>query len=157
MLSFNRGSKVSVEGGVVWDLEDAEAEDLEVNHAKRLVVLLVCAVDICRSRDGLVNVFISSSSSKQSCSSEDKLISMGSEVALALKKFPNKEALEECLARVPAVLALFAAVSVVKLVRTFVGEARPDEEGDGGDCGLLGEVARAIRGGRLSQKALGTR
>ena len=137
MLSVNRGSRVLVEGGVVWDLEDAKEEDLGVNHAKRLLVLLVCAVDICRSRDGLVNVFISSSSSKKSCSSEcagDKLISMGSEVALALKKFPNKEALEVCFARVPAVLALLAAVSVMKPARAFVGEARPDEEGDGGDC-----------------------
>ena len=120
-----------------------KAEALEVNHVKRLVLLLLCAVEIRRSRDGLVYVFISSSSSKLSCPSEctgegTKPIFVGSEVALALKKFPNKEALEVCFARVPVVLALLAAVSVVQLVMKlasdFVGEACPDEGGDENDC-----------------------
>ena len=142
MSRFIRGSEVVVEGGVVWVLEDVMAEALEVNHAKRLVVLLVCAVGVRRIRDGLVYVFISSSSSKQSCSSEGagdgtKPIFMASELTLALKKFPNREALEVCFARVPAVLALLAAVSVLRLVmklaRDFVGEACP-EGGDEDNC-----------------------
>jgi hypothetical protein len=124
MSRFNRGSKVVVEGGVVWVLEDVRAEALEVNHAKRLVVLLVCAP----SRDGFVYVVISSSSSKQSCSSgctgegtEPRF--MVSELVLALKKFPNIEAREVCFARIPAVLALLAG--------DFVGEGCL--EGDDGD------------------------
>lgn len=40
----------------------------------------------------------------------------GSEVALMLKKFPKTEALDVCFARVPAVLALLADVSVLRLL-----------------------------------------
>lgn len=170
---MSSGSPEAVdETGDVTDLEGASADALDVSQANRLVVVLFdCVVVARRGRLGLVyvesisspSVPLSSPSSPRGATGRTPML-RGSEVALTLKRLLMRDALDVCFARVPAVLALLADVSVLrlvmKLVRDFVGDGCGGvfcaiEVGDA-EAEADGEVALEIKGGRFSQKAFGT-